>query len=147
RRQLVVEDDDVDAHLPRRRGEQRHFAGTEKRRRVWLGALLQNAKDDFCAGGFGETGQFVERSIGVEAARAPGNQPNQGGAFARLHRSLRHARTCSHGTAPARTRRGRSSLASMTVDAAPPIVFPASSNTSMCGPSVSATISGSEVAG
>src|SRR6185436_15378794 len=68
RRQLVVEDDDVDGGFRRRRGQALHLARAEERRRIGLGALLEDPERDLGAGRLREPGQLVERALGVEAA-------------------------------------------------------------------------------
>ncbi len=66
RRELVVEDDDVDVGFVGGAREQLDFAAAEKRRRVGLGSLLQHAEHDARAGGVGESGQLFERMFGVD---------------------------------------------------------------------------------
>ena len=89
RRQLVVEDDDVDVGLGARRGERLDLAGAEEGRRIGLRPLLQHAQHDLGAGGLGQAGELVERALGVEPARAAGDQPDQRRALRRLSRVVR----------------------------------------------------------
>ena len=81
RRQLVVEDDDVDVGFGRGAREQIDFAAAEKRRGVGLGPLLQHAQHDLRAGGVGEAGQLFERMFGVDAARRAGDETDEGRAL------------------------------------------------------------------
>ena len=74
--------DDVDVGLGRRGRERRDLAGAEKRRRVGLRALLQHAQHDLGAGGFGQAGELLERSLGLEPARPAGNQADERRALA-----------------------------------------------------------------
>ena len=92
RRQLVVEDDDVDVGFGRRAREQLDFAAAEKCRGVRLGTLLQHAQHHVCAGGVGQPGQLFERMLGIDPAAVSGNEPDQCGPLDRyLRRTPRHA--------------------------------------------------------
>src|SRR5262249_14889332 len=69
RRQLVVEDHDVDVGLGARGCERLHLPRAEERRWVRLGTLLQDAQGDVGARGLRQTGELVERSLRLEPAR------------------------------------------------------------------------------
>jgi hypothetical protein len=77
RRQLVVEDDDVDAGFLRGERQRLNLAGAEEGRRIGLRALLQDAQHHFGAGRLGEPRQFVERSLRLETSRPAGDQPHE----------------------------------------------------------------------
>ena len=77
RRQLVVEDDDVDLGFGGGAREQVDLAAAEKRRRIGLGALLQHAQHDTRAGGVGQSCQFFEGMFRVDAAGAAGDESNE----------------------------------------------------------------------
>ena len=82
RRQLVVEDDDVDVGFGGGGGQRGDLAGAEKRRRIRLGALLHHPQHHLGARGFGEAGELVERSLGIEPARPARNQADERRALA-----------------------------------------------------------------
>ena len=77
RRELVVENDDVDVGFGGGAGEQFDLAAAEKRRGVGLGTLLQHAQHDLRAGGIGQTGQLFEGMLGVDPTRAAGDQTDR----------------------------------------------------------------------
>ena len=82
RRQLVVEDDDVDVGFRGGERERLDLAGAEKGRRIGLRALLQHAQHDLRAGRLREAGQFVERSLRFEPPRPAGDQADERRALA-----------------------------------------------------------------
>ena len=141
RRELVVEDHDVDAGLGARRGQRRHLARTEKRRRIGLGPLLQHAQHDLGAGGFGQPRELLERAFGFHAPGAAGDQPDKRRPLGARHPRCAHASTASHETAPGRTSRGSSPVTSTIVEGGPPRVLPASSSRSIRVPIVRSTSS------
>ena len=98
------------------------LAGAEKRRRIGLRPLLQHAQHDLRAGGLGQAGELVERSLGVEPPRAAGDQADERRALARraTARSQRMPERLSHEIAPARTSRGSAPVTSTIVDGGPP---------------------------
>ena len=81
RRQLVVEDDDVDVGLVGRLRQQLHLAAAEKRRRVGLRPFLQHAQDDARAGRLGQAFQLFDRTFGVEASGRARHQSHERGAL------------------------------------------------------------------
>jgi len=81
RRQLVVEDDDVDAGFGARGGERLDFARAEERGRIRFGPFLQHAQHDVGARRLREAGQFVERPLGLEPPRPAGNESDERRAF------------------------------------------------------------------
>ena len=83
RRQLVVEDDDVDRGLVARGRERLDLAAAEKRRGIRLRPLLQHAQHDVGAGRGGQAGELVERMFGIEVAGRTGEQPDERRALAR----------------------------------------------------------------
>ena len=70
RRQLVVEDHHVDVGLGAGRRKAGQLAAADERGRIGLRPFLQHAQHDRRAGRVGQTGQLVERLLGVDAARA-----------------------------------------------------------------------------
>src|SRR5262249_32827548 len=143
----VVEDDDVDVELGAGGGERLDFSGAEERGRIGLGPLLQHAQHDLSAGRDGETGELVERPLRLEAARLPCNQSDERRPLLARSPRCSHSLTSSHDIAPARTRRGDSSVTSTMVDGAPPRAGPASSRNAMRSPNARSTSFGSAVAG
>ena len=118
RRQLVVEDDDVDAALRRTRARAtstlplpRNVAGSG------LAPFLQHAQHDVGAGRGGETGELVERMFGIEVAGRAVEEADERRTLARARaRSIgkpkcaslaANSSTRSHAIAPARTSTGR----------------------------------------
>src|SRR5207248_2865420 len=146
RRQLVVEDDDVDVELRRRGGQRLDFAGAEKGGRIRFRPLLHEPQHHRRTGRLGEPGQLVERSLRLEASRVAGNQPDERRPLRPRHPRCRHRSISFHAIAPARINRGSVVVASTIVDGAPPGVFPVSINKSIRSPSVRSTSSGSAVA-
>ena len=136
-RQLVVEDDDVDA-APRRTAAREHLdlAAAEERRGIRLRALLLHAQHDVGAGRGGEAGQLVERVFGIEMSGESLKRPTSA-ARSRAGRSAErepHARitasdfsTRSHGDRAGATSAARAARRSTIVDGAPPARGPASS--------------------
>ena len=91
RRQLVVEDDDVDVGLCCGGRERLDLAGAEKRRRIRLRPFLEHAQHDLGAGGLRQAGELVERALGVEPAGASGDQADERGALRSPYRAGRGA--------------------------------------------------------
>ena len=144
RRQLVVEDDDVDAAS--RRTRRRAIATLPLPRNVagsGFGALLLHAQHDVGAGGRGEAGQLVERMFGIEVTRRVVEETDERGAFPRhSRRSL--ATRVPRRPRPARIERATRTAtdASTIVDGAPPRDGPPSRIASTSG-SAAATPSAS----
>ena len=126
RRQLVVEDDDVDVGFGARRGERLDLAGAEKGRRIGLRPLLQHAQHDLGAGRLGQAGQLVERSLGLEPPRAAGDQADERRALASgyARRSLAACPAMPESRPTQSRRRGpaaaRRRVTSTIVDGGPP---------------------------
>jgi hypothetical protein len=81
RRQLVIADDEVDALLVAGGGQFLELAAADKCGRVWLRPLLDHPERDAAAGGPHEAAEFLERLLGVVAARLGGRKSNDGDAF------------------------------------------------------------------
>ena len=142
RRQLVVENHDIDARSSQEAASDRNLAAAEKRRGIRLGALLQHAQHDRRAGGRRQAGQFVERMLGIEVTGSAVEQTDKRRALLSIRRGRSRGRmTChcsdfitrSHGTAPARSERRPSASNAMIVDGAPPGAGPASRIASTSG--------------
>jgi hypothetical protein len=69
RRQLVVEDDDVDARFGGGGGEHLDLPLAEERGGIRLGALLLHAQHDLGVRRIGESGPLFERVLGIEMSR------------------------------------------------------------------------------
>ena len=69
-RELVVDDDDVDARLGAGQRQRLRLAPADEGGRIGRGALLQRAHDHGRAGGVGEPSEFVEGLFGVGPAHA-----------------------------------------------------------------------------
>ena len=89
RRQLVVEDDDVDVGLGADAASVGILPAPRNVDGSGFGPLLQHAQDDLGAGGLGEAGELVERSLGLEPPRPPGNQADERGPLAALSTPVR----------------------------------------------------------
>ena len=120
-RQLVVEDDEVGARFGARGGERLDLAGAEKRRRIGLRPLLQNAQHDLGAGRLRQSGR-ARRAIAPPRAAAfdPATRPTSAARSRLRYARPSHACTSSHGIAPARTSRTSLPLTSTIVDGGPP---------------------------
>ena len=114
RRQLVVEDDDVDARLGARRGERLDLAGAEKRRRDPASAAPAARAARPRRRPPRQAGELVERALGVEPPRAPGDQADERRALARGY-ALR-AEACLNLVPMQSRRRARAGLVAGDVD-------------------------------
>jgi hypothetical protein len=75
--QLIVEYHHVDVHLGTRRGQRHNLAGTQKRRRIGFGSLLQNAEDDNSAGRLGQACKLVEGTLGIQSPDPTGDETDE----------------------------------------------------------------------
>ncbi len=57
------------------------LAAAEKRGRIRPGTLLGHPEHDGRAGRLGETGELVERVLGIQPVGRTADQPDDGGAF------------------------------------------------------------------
>ena len=134
RRQLVVEDDDVDVELVAGGRERCDLAAAEKGRGIRLRALLQHAQHDRRAGRRREAGKFVERMFGIEVTGSAVEEPDQRRTLLPIRRGRSRSRmTChcsdfitrSHGTAPGAQQHRTVASNATIVDGAPPGAWPA----------------------
>jgi hypothetical protein len=96
-RELVVDDHHIDVGFGACGRERRHLAAADECRGIWFWSLLQHADDDVRAGSIGETGEFIERPVGIDAACAGGDEPNEGSPFGpRGRTAIGHSRGAGH---------------------------------------------------
>ena len=93
RRQLVVEDDDVDVRFGAGSRERRHLAAADEGRRIGLGPLLQHPQDHVRRRRIGQAGQLVERSIRIDAPGRSGHQADERRSFVSWRRLSRGDRS------------------------------------------------------
>ena len=133
RRQLVVEDDDVDVRFGERAGEFFGLAAADERRRIGPRTLLHRAQHGLGARGLGQAGELFENQFGIGSARRGRDEADECGTLGRwpgsTHPADCHAcndsNTRSHAIAPARMRRGSRRTSTM-VEGGPPGASPAS---------------------
>ena len=90
RRELVVDDDDVDPGLGARQRQRLRLAPADEGRRVGRGALLQRPHHGRGTGGVSQAVELVEGLLGVGTAQAAGDEADEGRAFERREPSFAH---------------------------------------------------------
>ena len=90
RRQLVVDDDDVDRGLGAGQRQRLRLAAADEGGRVGGGALLQRAYDGGGAGGVRQPFELVEGLFGVDPAHVAGDEPDESRALERGEPTFAH---------------------------------------------------------